>query len=62
MLIKFADDTKLGGVANTSEDKCRIQNDLNRIENWVSTNKMSSNREKLKELHLDKGKKSDKQT
>ena len=32
MLIKFADDTKLGGVANSPEDRIKIQNDLDRLE------------------------------
>ena len=27
-LIKFADDTKLGGIANTLEDRLNIQKDL----------------------------------
>ncbi|KAF7238124.1 Homogentisate 1,2-dioxygenase [Varanus komodoensis] len=30
MLITFADDTKLGGLANTPEDRDKIQGDLNR--------------------------------
>ena len=32
MLVKFADDTKLGGIANTLEDRNKIQNDLDRME------------------------------
>ena len=28
ILIKFADDTKLGGVANTPEERTTIQSDL----------------------------------
>ncbi|XP_075779238.1 uncharacterized protein LOC142827520 [Pelodiscus sinensis] len=31
-LIKFADDTKLGGVATSLEDRDRIQNDLSKLE------------------------------
>ena len=49
VLIKFADDTKLGGVANTPEDRIRIQDDLDRLENW---DKMNFNGEKCKVLHL----------
>uniref|UniRef100_A0A670HWE4 Reverse transcriptase domain-containing protein n=1 Tax=Podarcis muralis TaxID=64176 RepID=A0A670HWE4_PODMU len=54
ILIKFADDTKLGGVANTPEDRITLQNDLDRLENWAKTNKMNFNREKYKVLHLGK--------
>uniref|UniRef100_A0A670JFS2 Reverse transcriptase domain-containing protein n=1 Tax=Podarcis muralis TaxID=64176 RepID=A0A670JFS2_PODMU len=54
ILIKFADDTKLGGVANTPEDRITLQNDLDRLENWAKTNKMNFNREKCKVLHLSK--------
>uniref|UniRef100_A0A670J7Z7 Reverse transcriptase domain-containing protein n=1 Tax=Podarcis muralis TaxID=64176 RepID=A0A670J7Z7_PODMU len=54
ILIKFADDTKLGGVANTPEDRITLQNDLDRLENWAKTNKMNFNREKCKVLHLGK--------
>ena len=46
MLIKFADDTKLAGVANSPEDKIKIQNDFDRLESWAKTNKMNFNREK----------------
>uniref|UniRef100_A0A8D0DX11 Reverse transcriptase domain-containing protein n=1 Tax=Salvator merianae TaxID=96440 RepID=A0A8D0DX11_SALMN len=56
-LIKFADDTKLGGVANTREEKERIQKDLDKLEQWAETNRMTFNREKCKVLHL--GKKND---
>ena len=34
ILIKFADDTKLGGVADTPEERATIQGDLDRLENW----------------------------
>ncbi|XP_077772840.1 uncharacterized protein LOC114582471 [Podarcis muralis] len=56
ILIKFADDTKLGGVAKTPEDRITLQNDLDRLENWAKTNKMNFNREKCKVLHLGKKK------
>lgn len=31
ILLKFTDDTKLGRVANTSDNRIKIQYDLNRI-------------------------------
>uniref|UniRef100_A0A803SMX6 Reverse transcriptase domain-containing protein n=1 Tax=Anolis carolinensis TaxID=28377 RepID=A0A803SMX6_ANOCA len=51
-IIKFADDTKLGGIASTPEDRSRIQNDLDRLERWAETNKMKFNRDKCKILHF----------
>uniref|UniRef100_A0A803T1G7 Reverse transcriptase domain-containing protein n=1 Tax=Anolis carolinensis TaxID=28377 RepID=A0A803T1G7_ANOCA len=51
-IIKFADDAKLGGIANTPEERSRIQNDLNRLERWAETNKMKFNRDKCKILHF----------
>uniref|UniRef100_A0A803TVT0 Reverse transcriptase domain-containing protein n=1 Tax=Anolis carolinensis TaxID=28377 RepID=A0A803TVT0_ANOCA len=51
-IIKFADDTKLGGIANTPEDKTRIQNDFDRLERRAETNKMKFNRDKCKILHF----------
>lgn len=35
MFIKFADDTKLGGVPSTLEGRIRIQNDLDKLERLV---------------------------
>ena len=52
ILIKFADDTKLGSVANTSEERTTIQRDLDRLENQVIANKTNFNREKYEVLHL----------
>uniref|UniRef100_A0A803TIT8 Reverse transcriptase domain-containing protein n=1 Tax=Anolis carolinensis TaxID=28377 RepID=A0A803TIT8_ANOCA len=51
-IIKFADDTKLGGIANTPEERSIIQNDLDRLERWAETNKMKFNRDKCKILHF----------
>ena len=35
-LIKFADDTKLGGPADTLKGKATIQSDLDRLEGWAT--------------------------
>ena len=37
ILIKF--DTKLGGVANTPEERTTIQSDLDRLEEWAIDNR-----------------------
>ena len=50
-LVKFADDTKIGGVANTVAAAKVIQNDLDSIQNWADTWQMTFNREKCKVLH-----------
>ena len=55
MLIKFADDTKLGGTANTLEDRNKIQSDLDRLERWAENNRMKFNRDKCQVLHLGRG-------
>ena len=52
MLIKFADDTKLAGVANSPEDRIIIQNDRDRLQSSAKTNKMNFNSEKCKVLQL----------
>ena len=51
-LIKFADDTKLGGIANTLEDRNKLQSDLDRLENRAENNRMKLNRDKCQVLHL----------
>ncbi|XP_058036338.1 vacuolar protein-sorting-associated protein 25 isoform X2 [Ahaetulla prasina] len=40
------DDTKLAGIANTPEDRLKIQKDLDRLEDWALSNKMKFNSEK----------------
>ena len=54
MLIEFVDGTKLVRIANTLEDRNKIQNNLDRLEDWAETNRMKSNRAKCKVLHLGK--------
>jgi len=52
MLIKFADETKLGGTATALEDRVIIQNDLDKLEKWFEGNRMKFNKDKCKVLHL----------
>jgi len=51
---KFGDDTKLGGVADTPEGCAAIQQDLDRLENWVGRNLIKYNESYCRVLHLGK--------
>uniref|UniRef100_K7F0K2 Reverse transcriptase domain-containing protein n=1 Tax=Pelodiscus sinensis TaxID=13735 RepID=K7F0K2_PELSI len=52
VLIKFADDTKLGAIANSEKDRDIIQEDLDDLVNWSDSNRMKFNSEKCKVMHL----------
>ncbi|CAM5110189.1 unnamed protein product [Natator depressus] len=52
VLIKFADDTKLGGIANLEKDRDTLQEDLDDLVNWSNSNRMKFNSEKCKVMHL----------
>ncbi|CAM4651613.1 unnamed protein product, partial [Lepidochelys olivacea] len=52
MLIKFVDDTKLGGIANLEKDRDTLQEDLDDLVNWSNSNRMKFNSEKCKLMHL----------
>ena len=51
-IAKFADDTKISGIADNLESCESIQNDLNNITEWSTTWGMEFNVEKCKTLHI----------
>lgn len=52
ILRKLADNTKLGGVADSPEGQAAIQYDLIRLERWADRKLLRFSKEKCKVLHL----------
>ncbi|PKU48926.1 rna-directed dna polymerase from mobile element jockey-like [Limosa lapponica baueri] len=53
-LMKFADGTKLSVEVDASEGRATLQEDLDRLEEWVNKNLMKFNKDKCKVMHLGK--------
>ncbi|GAB0190814.1 mitochondrial enolase superfamily member 1 [Grus japonensis] len=53
-LMKFTDDTKLSGEADTSEGRATLQEDLDRLEERANKNLAKFNKDNCKVLHLGK--------
>ena len=51
-IMKFADDTKGCAIADTEEDCCRIQNQLDKIHQWSLDWQMLFNTDKCKVIHI----------
>lgn len=46
-LIKYANDTQLGGVVDTAEGCAATQQDLDRLVNWATINQMRFNKNQV---------------
>jgi len=51
-LSEFAEDTELGGVADTLEGFPTVHQDLDGLESWAERNLMRFNKSKCRVLHL----------
>ena len=51
LILKFADDTKVFGKVMDDTDKCKLQEDLNKLVSWAQKWKMEFNVTKCKVMH-----------
>ena len=51
-MSKFDDDVELGGAVVTTGGGETLQSDVDKLENWASTNHMKHNKNKCLILHL----------
>ena len=50
----YADDVKVHGPVNNSEDGDKLQKDLDALVNWAGTGQLCFNADKCKVLHIEK--------
>ena len=53
-ILKFADDTEVFGKVMDDTDKCKLQEDLNKLVSWAQKWKMEFNVTKCKGMHTGK--------
>jgi len=53
-LVKFADDTRPSGEADTLQGRAALQQDLDRLEGWSNKNLTKLSNDRYKVLHLEK--------
>ena len=54
MCAMYADDTKVHGPVNNSEDRDQLQKDLDALVDWADTWQLCFNADKCKVLHMGK--------
>ena len=54
MCAMYADDTKIHGPVNNSEDRDKLQKDLDVLVDWADTWQLCFNADKCKVLHMGK--------
>ena len=52
LISKFADDTKVGGFADSDEDHQRMQQDIDQLETWAERRQTEFNLDKCEVMHF----------